>query len=102
MTVDKINEQALEEGWGIFYTDMQDAVHNLYELQRVDEDAVFESDVEVCYHVVALAENDTNGLHAKALYWLHENSPNELHGSIRHMIGDETYLTLIKKLNIKL
>ena len=102
LTVEQINEESFKDGWGIFYTGIQDAVHNEYELQRLDEAGIFESDVEAIYHVVALADNYTSGLHAQALYWLASNSPNELDGTIQHIIGKDTYSRLLKSLNIKL
>lgn len=102
MTSLQINEESFKDGWGIFYTGTQDAVHNEYELQRLDEAGIFESDVEAIYHVTALAENDPSGIEAKALYWLAENSPNELDGTIQHIIGKDAYTLLTKQLNIKI
>ena len=98
----KMNQQAFKEGWCVSYTGLEDAVHNIYELQRVDELNIFINDDEAIKHVVKMAEADVTGLHAKTLKWLAKHSPNELESVVWDVIGRETYSALIKKLNIKI
>lgn len=71
------HKQAENEGWLLCSTGLQNATHNPYEIQRNDEAGIFKDDIEAWLHVVAIAANDTNSIHAKALRFLATHSPNE-------------------------
>ena len=100
-------KQAYKEGWLISFTGLQDAVHNLYELQRVDEPEdgslpEFEDDDEAVKFVVEMANRNPGGLHAKAVIFLADNSPNEISSVFKDIIPTEVFNMLLKQLNIKL
>lgn len=94
--------QAWEEGWDVFYTGQQDACHNLYELQRVDELGIFADDTVAILHVASLAHNDPSSLYGDAIRFLAKNSPNEIDSIIRDVYGSKQTDDLLKKLNIQL
>lgn len=64
-------EDALNEGWGVFVTDSGQK-----QLQRYDGAAVFDDDFEAWEHVVRKADA-SEGLHHKALAYLQEKCPQE-------------------------
>jgi len=101
MTIEQ-HQQAQLEGWDVFHTGQQDAVHNLYELQRVDELGIFADDTLAILHVASLAHNDPSSLHADAIRFLAKNSPNEVDGIMRSIYGSKQTDDLLKKLNIQL
>lgn len=86
--------QANAEGWGIFHTGEQNATHNLYELQRIDEDDVFSSDDDAIKFVVDEAIKHPKGIHADALLFLAYQSPNEIDNIIRSAVSKETFAKL--------
>jgi hypothetical protein len=71
-----INEHGLEEGWNIFYTNNEEG-HNEYEVQRIDENPRFLSDNAAIMYIHKQAVNMPDGIHQKAIRWLHNNCPDE-------------------------
>lgn len=96
------HQQAQLEGWDVWYTGTQDACHNLYEIQRLDEAEIFADDTLAILHVASLAHNDTSSLHGDAIRFLAKNSPNEIDSMIRDVYGNKQTDDLLKKLNIQL
>ncbi len=90
----RFSEMAEAEGWGIFYTGINDGVHNLYELQRLDMEEFFPDDKTAITHVVVMAINKPKGIHAEALLYLARYSPNEIDSIVRKAVGDETFAEL--------
>lgn len=90
----QFHKEAEDEGWGIFYTGMQDATHNLYELQRLDMEGFFPDDNTAIIHVVVMVINKPKGIHAEALLYLAKYSPNEIDSVVRKAVGDETFAEL--------
>jgi hypothetical protein len=86
--------EAQNEGWDVFYTSIQDSVHNIYELQRVDEGEVFSSDDEAILFVVEEAIKDPRGNHSHALLFLAKHSPNEVDSVIRSVVGGDKFKAL--------
>ncbi len=76
-------------GWAVFYTGIQDTTHNLYELQRVDELGIFESDKDAIKHVVRVAMEDASSLEANAIRFLAKESPNEIDSVFRDVVGND-------------
>lgn len=68
------NEQANNEGWGIF--DCDGSENGRWQLQRCDEMGVFNSDADAWAHVVAQADAGSS-YHHGALQWLQANAPQE-------------------------
>lgn len=94
MTIQLINKLAFAEGWGIFFTDQQDATHNLYELQKLDESEDFESDDAAIAWVVISATLNPKGFHAEALLFLANNSPNEIDSVVRSAVSPSQFAAL--------
>ena len=90
-----IENKAWNEGWDIFHTGQQDACHNLWELQAVDEKQIFEDDHNAILFVVGKVEQDANSYHADALRFLLKESANEMDSVIRSAIGEERYNSLL-------
>lgn len=90
------------EGWGVFHTGLQDAVHNMYEIQNTLDNNAFEDDEEAVKFVVGKALESPYGRHAKAIRFLAESSPNEVDSFIRGVVGSEVLNELLQKLNIEL
>ena len=90
------------EGWGVFSTGLQDAVHNPYELQRIDEDGKFVDDGEAIRFVCYKALQDVYGRHARAIKFLVEESPNEIDSVVRNEIGTNNLDNLLNALNVTL
>lgn len=67
-----------KEGWGIFYIGRQDAVHNLYEIQRIDELKKFKDDDEALIFVATKALESSASKHRRVMLYLRDYSPNEL------------------------
>ena len=98
---DEENKEAHSEGWGIFYTGEQSIHHNLFELQCFDDMPIFQSDTEAIQHVTELAQNGYD-VCVKAIMFLAKESPKELHETIKNIIGDGAYQSLINHLDIKI
>jgi hypothetical protein len=81
--------QTWDLGWAVFYTGIQDATHNLYELQRVDELGIFESDKDAIKHVVRVAMEDASSVEADAIRFLAKESPNEIDSVFRDILGND-------------
>jgi len=101
-TIQQIRKISETEGWSIFYTGIQDAVYNIFELQRLDEEAIFANDDEAIRHVVKKAIEDPKSIHASAIRFLVKESPNEVDSVIRGAVKVGLFLRLVKELNIEL
>lgn len=87
------NNVAEDEGWGIFYTAIDDDTHNLYELQRNDAIGNFEDDQEAKEYVVDQALEKPKSHYAEALLWLARYCPDEI-DDIKLLIGEEKFAKL--------
>lgn len=87
------NNVAEDEGWGIFYTALNDDTHNLYELQRFDDIGNFKDDHEAKEYVVDQAMEKPKSHYAEALLWLARYCPDEI-DDIKLLIGQEKFAKL--------
>lgn len=87
------NNVAEDEGWGIFYTAIDDDTHNLYELQRNDDIGNFKDDHEAKEYVVDQAMEKPKSHYAMALLWLSKYCPDEI-DDIKLLIGEEKFAKL--------
>ncbi len=101
-TLNQINVVAESEGWSIVNTGLQDAVHNIFELQRLGDMLNFQNDKQAIRHVVKKAIESPDSIYADAIRFLAKESPNELDSMIQHTVGDVLYKPLIAKLKIML
>lgn len=101
-TSKQIFKKGKQEGWCISYTGIQDATHNIFELQRIDDDGKFENDDEAIKHVVNQAIKDTKSVHASAIKFLVKESPNEVDSIVRTAIDKDTFSLMLNKLKVKL
>lgn len=84
-------------GWGLFYTGVQDSVHNLYEIQRVDDECIFHDDNDAIRYVVMMAiVLDGKGIEADVIRWLMRSSPNEVDNVIRNAVPEAAFNKLME------
>lgn len=93
MKLQLINTEAFNEGWGVF-KNTPDATHNIYELQKLDELEIFNSDDEAIKYVVNKAIGNPKSIHSAAILFISRNSPNEMDSIIRTVIGEGKYTEL--------
>lgn len=86
----EIQSQAETEGWGIFYTSIQDDKHNMYELQRLDEMKIFESDDHAIRFVTDKAMSGSTA-HTEAIKWLIKESPTEISKTFKEVLSDAQF-----------
>lgn len=81
------------KGWYVCYTGIQDAVHNLYELQKDDDAGIFRTDDEAIQFVAwsALGGDDEA---IKAIKYLIKHSPNEIDSMFRRVLDEQTFKTI--------
>jgi hypothetical protein len=80
--------QAMTEGWSIF--DCGDSANGRWQLQRVDEDKVFQND-EAAWKFVAEKALAGSAYHRSAIEYLRAHSPVEYDSIVRHVgpvLGD--------------
>lgn len=98
----KQNMQAWVEGWGIFHTGQQDDVHNIYELQRIDEVGKFADDTAAIKYVATKAFENPNSIYGDAIRFLIKESPAEIEVVMRSVFGDKMDELILKLNNIKM
>ena len=69
-------QQMEKEGWNVFIVDGFSKTRP-FQIQKVDEMNLFESDMEVWRFVVARAQNDPKSVYARALRYIKRLSPKE-------------------------
>ena len=74
-TIQLINTIAKEEGWGIFYCEGSDSGD--YQVQRIDDDAVFDNDIDAIRFVNKLACLGSS-VHKQTIKLIYLLNPNEL------------------------
>lgn len=85
-----ICNMAETEGWSIFNTGRQDATHNPFELQRIDEMNMLKDDEAAIAYVISKATEHPNSFYANAVKLLFEISPNEIDSVFKSIAGSET------------
>jgi hypothetical protein len=86
----EINNLGAKEGWSIFCAVGSSSPYgDSYQLQRIDEDNKFESDIQAIIYVADEALKHRDSLYANALRFLKENSPYEVSIVIGDIVGKE-------------